>query len=251
MPTKSGGLEIQRQDQPTPQRRSEGWPSFLMRRPIKFYYFCGELRKIRISIKHTVMGIKKPDFLSIREYLDFEYAAQNKHEYDRGEIFAMSGGTINHGVLCGNAYNELRKNIEADNIKCRTFGSEIRIHIKPADSIVYPDAMVVCGDLEISEEDKEAIINPILIVEVLSKSTESYDRGDKFYKYRQLESFKEYILADQEKAVVETFFKRDANIWEISRISGLDQVITIKSLGIKIKMSELYLDIYWKNQDKR
>lgn len=194
------------------------------------------------------MAIKKPDLRSIGEYLEYEYVAQGKHEYEKGEIFAMSGGTINHGVLCGNVYNELRRKIEAGDGNCRVIGSEVRIHIQRADSIVYPDAMVICEELQISEEDSEAVINPILIAEVLSKSTESYDRGDKFYKYRQLPSLKEYVLIDQEKPVVETFYKRENNIWEISRATGLDQTIEIKSLGFNLSLRELYIDVNWDNE---
>ena len=191
------------------------------------------------------MGIKKPDFLSIKDYLDYEDSSQNKHEYEKGEILAMSGGTINHGILCGNAYNELREGIRKSKIKCNTIGSEVRIHIKKTNSIVYPDAMVICGEIEVSEDDKDAITNPVLVVEVLSKSTGDYDRGDKFYKYRQLDSFKEYILIDQEKPVVETYYKKDDNSWEILRVEGLDKMLDIKSIGIQIKMALLYEGVNW------
>ena len=193
------------------------------------------------------MGLKDVDYQSIKSYVEYEYSTEPKHEYERGEILMMSGGTINHGILCGNAYNELRSEIGKDTKNCTVIGSEVRIHIEKAESIVYPDAMVICGDIEVSEEDKDAVINPILVVEVLSKSTESYDRGDKFYKYRQLVSLKEYILIDQAKAVVETFYKRENNIWEISRIAGLDQLIEIKSIGVNLKMEELYSGINLKD----
>lgn len=195
------------------------------------------------------MAIKKPDLRSIGEYLEYEYVAQGKHEYEKGEIFAMFGGTINHGVLCGNVYNELRRKIEAGDANCRVIGSEVRIHIQRADSIVYPDAMVICEELQVSKEDSEAVINPTLIAEVLSKSTESYDRGDKFYKYRQLPSLKEYVLIDQEKPVVETFYKRENNIWEISRATGLEEVIEIKCLGFNLSLRELYVDVNWQKEE--
>ncbi len=193
------------------------------------------------------MGLKNIDYQSIKEYVEYEYSTDSKHEYEKGEILMMSGGTINHGILCGNVYNELRRGLEKDGNNCRVIGSEVRIYIEKAESIVYPDAMVICGEIETSEEDKDAVINPILVVEVLSKSTESYDRGDKFYKYRQLDSLKEYILIDQEKAVVETFYKKENNIWEISRIAGLDQLIEIKSIEVNLKMEELYSGINLKD----
>lgn len=189
------------------------------------------------------MGIKKADYHSIADYLVYEGNTEVKHEYEKGQILAMTGGSINHGMFCGNIYNGLRNGIDKDDINCTTVGSEIRIHISEANSIVYPDAMVICGDFETSEEDSEAVTNPILVVEVLSKSTESYDRGDKFYKYRQLPSLKEYILIDQEKPVVETFFKQEEGIWEISRVMGMDETLTIKSLDIKILMEELYFKV--------
>ncbi len=189
------------------------------------------------------MGLKDVDYWSIERYIQYEYTTEAKHEYERGEILMMSGGTINHGVLCGNAYNELRNGLEKSPKNCRALGSEIRIYIDKAESIVYPDAMVICGEIETSQEDKDAVVNPILVVEVLSKSTESYDRGDKFYKYRQLKSLKEYILINQDKAVVETFYKKADNVWEISRISGLNASIELQSIGVHLDMQSLYRDL--------
>lgn len=189
------------------------------------------------------MGLNFFDYSSIENYVEYEYSTEAKHEYEKGQILMMSGGTINHGLLCGNAYNELRRGLDKSDLNCRVIGSEVRIHVEKAESIVYPDAMVVCGEIETSKEDKDAIINPIMVVEVLSKSTESYDRGDKFHKYRQLDSLKEYILVNQEKAVVETFYKKDSNIWEIARVSGLDQKVEIKSLSLILTMKELYIGI--------
>ena len=191
------------------------------------------------------MGVKKIDFLSIKEYLEIEETSSSKHEYEKGKILAMTGGSINHGILCGNAYNELRTEIEKKKLKCDAFGSEIRIHIEKADSIVYPDAMIICGEIKTSKSDKESVINPVLIVEVLSKSTESYDRGAKFYKYQQLASFKEYLLIAQDQAVVDSFFKTENDSWEIARYSGLDTKLPIKSLGFEILLKELYVNVKW------
>ncbi|MEZ5042823.1 MAG: Uma2 family endonuclease [Saprospiraceae bacterium] len=190
--------------------------------------------------------MKNIDFQSIADYIEYESASETKHEYEKGEILMMSGGTINHGILCGNAYNELRKKVGNDKKKCSVIGSEVRIHIQSVNSIVYPDAMVICGEIEVSQEDEEAIINPLIVVEVLSKSTESYDRGDKFYKYRQLDSIKEYLLIDQEKPMVESFYKRENNIWEISRVSGLEKSLKVKSIGIEINLEDLYVNVKWK-----
>ena len=102
---------------------------------------------------------------------------------------------------------------DKNRIQCNAYGSEIRIHIEKVESIVYPDAMIICGNIEVSGKEAEAVINPLLLVEVLSKSTESYDRGEKFYKYRQLPSIHEYILINQDKPLVETIFKTEAGNW--------------------------------------
>jgi Uma2 family endonuclease len=189
------------------------------------------------------MGVQSIKYSTIQQYLEWEYKSETKHEYEQGTILAMTGGSINPGTLCGNILPEIRMGLTPKNSNCNAFGSEIRIHIEKTDSIVYPDAMVICGEMEVSKEDKEAVINPVLIVEVLSTSTESYDRGDKFYKYRQLPSLREYILIDQNKPVVETFFKKEPTIWEIARFSGLDETIILKSLDLHISMKELYLTI--------
>lgn len=194
------------------------------------------------------MGIKQTQ-CSIKEYLAHEADTSTKHEFERGEILAMTGGSINHGILCGNAYNEIRKHIEQSGKECSTFGSEIRIHIDAMDSIVYPDAMVICEEMATSDKDPDAVINPILVVEVLSKSTESYDRGDKFYKYRQLPSIQEYVLISQDKPVVETFFRKETHIWEIARFVGLEKMIYLKSLAIHFPMANLYHSVNLTNQN--
>ena len=108
--------------------------------------------------------------------------------------------------------------------------------------------MVICGEIEKTGETKDAVSNPTLIVEVLSKSTSEYDRGDKFYFYRQIPTLQEYVLIDQSRYVVEVFFKKGKNdLWRISRYEGLDQMINLQSLGIEISMKELYFDIKIEN----
>ena len=146
-------------------------------------------------------------YLSISQYLELEYSSPTKHEYEGGEILAMTGGSLNHGILCGNAYNEIRSGLGKKGSNCNAFGSEIRIHIKAAEAIVYPDTMVICNEIETSDEDPEAVVNPILVVEVLSKSTESYDRGDKFLYYRSIPEFSEYLLVSQSEYFIEHYRK--------------------------------------------
>lgn len=190
------------------------------------------------------MELKKSNYYSIQDYLAFESESEFKHEYEKGLILAMSGGSINHGTLCGNIYAEVRKGLNNNESDCKVFGSEIKVHIETSESFVYPDAMVICGDIEISKDDKNAITNPKLIVEVLSKSTANYDRGDKFYKYRELASFREYLLINQDKAVIDIFYKNeDDNKWEIDRKLGLDSNFELRSIDVRISIRELYKNV--------
>ena len=183
-------------------------------------------------------------FLSISEYIAHEQANNAKYEYHNGKIFALAGGTLHHGLLCGNIYAELRSHLKTKKADCKPFTSEIKLSIKTRNSFVYPDAMVVCGKLEMSQQDKNAITNPILVVEVLSKSTANYDRGDKFFLYRQIPSLQEYVLISQEKPQVDVFYnKPNTDLWQITRFEGLENTIFLQSLHIKIAMADLYFDI--------
>ncbi|MEM1318840.1 MAG: Uma2 family endonuclease [Bacteroidota bacterium] len=181
---------------------------------------------------------------TVKEYLEQEVETGMKHEYHDGKIYALSGGSINHGLLCGNIYAELRKNLGGEGSTCKALTSEIKLHIESMNSYVYPDAMVVCGAFETAEDHQEAITNPTLIVEVLSKSTAEYDRGDKFYFYRQIPSLQEYVMIEQKRHVVEVYFKKEKNdLWKITRYTDWDQNIQLQSIGIEISMRDLYFDV--------
>ncbi|MEL6866017.1 MAG: Uma2 family endonuclease [Bacteroidota bacterium] len=182
--------------------------------------------------------------LSVKEYIHQERESGTKYEYHNGEIFALAGGIFNHGKLCGNIYSELRSHIKHQSKNCSAFTGEIKLHIQQRNAYVYPNAMVICGAVETAAEDKNAVTNPIVIVEVLSKSTADYDRGDKFHFYRQIPSLREYVLIEQDKAVVDVYFKQEGtDLWRISRFEGLEQRMVLNALGIQISMRELYYDI--------
>jgi len=179
--------------------------------------------------------------LSVKEYINYEMEHDLKCEFHDGEIFALAGGTINHGVLCGNIYSELGKALRAKESDCNSYSSEIKLFIESVKSFLYPDSMVICGDVKESSKDKNAVVNPILISEVLSKSTSDYDRGDKFYKYRQIPTLQEYVLIHQDKMVVEIFFKQpSSDLWKISRYEGESEIIYFESIDVKVKMTDLF-----------
>ena len=153
---------------------------------------------------------------------------------------AMSGGTINHGIIGNNINTELNNSIKAQGSDCLTINGDVRIFIESTDSFVYPDGMVICGPIETSEKDQNSVANPVLIIEVLSKSTESYDRGDKFHKYCSLPSFKEYVLIDQYKPVIDVLYRADSTYWKMdhsvensnskNHFSGLQETVLFFSV---------------------
>ncbi len=181
---------------------------------------------------------------SIQEYRELEQQSDIKYEYHDGELFALAGGTLNHGLLSGNIYSEIRAGLATAGKGCKALNSEVKLAIETVNSFVYPDAMVVCGEVQTSQHDANAVISPILIVEVLSKSTADYDRGDKFHLYRQIPGLQEYVLVEQSRAQVELFYKRpQTDLWQITRTEGFDSELYLQSLDLKIPMKDLYFDV--------
>ncbi len=177
---------------------------------------------------------------SIIDYLDIEQQSDVKMEYDNGAIVAMSGGTLNHGIIGNNINTEINNALKSKDGKCISINGDVKIFIDRANAFVYPDGMVVCGEIETFSEDADAIINPMLVIEVLSKSTESYDRGGKFHKYCSLESFCEYVLIDQYKPVVDLLYRAEKGVWKMTTTIGLHKFIYLNSIGVSIKMEDIY-----------
>jgi Uma2 family endonuclease len=175
--------------------------------------------------------------LSEEEYLTLERAAEYKSEFHDGQMFAMSGGTLNHALLTANAIAVLRGAMPSG---CRTFSSDLRIKVPQARLYTYPDCSVVCGEPQLFSEHKDNVLNPVLIVEVLSPSTEAYDRGKKFEMYRTMESFKEYLLIHQDRRLVEHYSKQDDGSWVLREHAGDGAVIRMGRLNATLPLAELY-----------
>ena len=186
------------------------------------------------------MEAKKTKKLSIAEYIQLEENTNTKHEFHDGEVYAMAGGTIEHGLICGNIYAALKSTLGKG--RCKAINGEVKLHVKASNKFLYPDAMVICGDMERSEKEDTALINPSIIIEVLSKSTESYDRGDKFFIYRSIPSLQEYILIDQYKYQAD-IYKRKNDFWKITRVNGLDSILEVEFLSISIPFAAIYEDL--------
>lgn len=184
-------------------------------------------------------------YYSVEEYLEMEQESLEKNEYHSGEIFAMAGGTLAHSLIATNISRAIGNSIINKGKTCRTYSSDAQIATSDED-FVYPDAFVVCGKNETDSKHRHAITNPILIVEVLSKSTALYDREEKFQAYQNLKSFQEYILVSQDKVLVEVFYKaHDAVFWQYRSYTKLEDIIELKSVDIEISLNDIYLD--WEN----
>jgi Uma2 family endonuclease len=175
------------------------------------------------------------------EYLAFERASDTKHEYVDGEIFAMSGGTYEHSLLGANVVGELRSALL--DRPCRVHGSDMRIKSAGKPKYHYPDTSVVCGKPIFEDEARDVLLNPKVIVEVLSDSTERYDRGDKFASYRTISTLEEYVLVSQTEVLVEHYHRGTDGTW-IYRALGPGERLVLPSLGCEIPVDRIYLKVF-------
>jgi len=186
--------------------------------------------------------VESPPAASREVYLEMESRTQHRSEFYNGEIFAMTGGSPRHSIVRFNVGGELREAIRDK--RCTGFESNMKLEIPEASAFVYPDAMVVCGDVELAEDTTDAILNPVLVVEVLSPSTESFDRGGKFRLYRQVRSLAEYLLVSQEEPMVESYFKQEEGRWLYTVVKGLDAFVALQSLECQIPLRGIYLKVF-------
>ena len=174
---------------------------------------------------------------SVEDYFRREEKALDKHEFHEGEILAMSGNTYSHSLIAANTIRELGNRLQGS--RCRALDSNMRVSVIPGGRYVYPDVTVVCGDPQFDPLDTRprSLLNPKVIFEVLSESTEAYDRGEKFAKYRQIQSFEEYVLISQFSPQIEVFTRREGGTWVFSAWSGTDAIAQLKTIAIDLPLS--------------
>jgi Uma2 family endonuclease len=175
--------------------------------------------------------------MTYAEYLVAEKAADVRHEYLAGDVWAMAGGTIEHGGLATAVAREIGKALEGR--PCRAFSSDVRVRIAETDLVTYPDLSVVCGQLETAADDPDAITNPILLVEVLSDSTEAYDRGAKWAHYRRIASLRDYVLVSQGDPLIEVYRRTEGGRFELFEARA-GQTIELSSIGARLDVSAVY-----------
>ncbi|MEO1069331.1 MAG: Uma2 family endonuclease [Cyanobacteria bacterium J06638_6] len=175
---------------------------------------------------------------SPEEYLELEVSSEVRHEYIHGEIVPMTGGTPNHNRIIRNLCTALTIGLQGQDME--VFVADQRLWVPEADLYTYPDLMVIEGELVCKPGRRDTLTNPLVIIEVLSSSTQTYDRGDKFAAYRTIDSFREYVLIDQYSAHVEHHVKTGAKQWLMQEYDGLDAVLNLAMLEFEISLSDVY-----------
>lgn len=184
---------------------------------------------------------------TLEEYLELERTSEERFEFWDGEIFCMSGVSDEHDAIEGNIYSFLRSRIGERG--CRVFLANMRIKVPSAPPYRYADLSVVCGKFELEEiGGVDTLINPQLIVEVLSPSTEAYDRGDKFSHYKSIATLREYLLVAQHRPHVTRLFKQEDGAWVHTEANELEATLTLGSLGCELPLTEIYAGVSF---DKR
>ncbi|PWQ98038.1 Uma2 family endonuclease [Leucothrix pacifica] len=170
------------------------------------------------------------------EYLEYDHASELKHEFYKGEIFAMSGGTFSHAKISLNIATSLQNQLRGK--PCEPMNSDMRVHT-PSGLDTYPDISVFCGEPELTDKDR-TLNNPSVIIEVLSPSTRNYDRGDKFWHYRSITSLQDFLLVDSESVYIEHYSRQNKDEWLLHEYREPDATISLGSLELELSVAELY-----------
>lgn len=189
----------------------------------------------------------KEKFYSPDEYRELEETAEFRNEYRDGEIVQMSGGSINHSRIIRNLSRVLGNLLEGQPYEL--FHNDLRLWIPRYRRGTYPDVMVIEGEAVFNEGRSDEILNPMLIVEVLSKSTKDFDKEDKFRFYRSIPELREYVLVSQYEFLVEQYIKTEANEWLFREYEGETATVSFASVGVQMSMSEIYVKVVFEIQE--
>lgn len=177
---------------------------------------------------------------SPEEYLTLERKSEHRSEYVNGRVFAMSGASREHNLIAGNVFAEIRTQFRGRD--CEAYVGDMRVKVRSTGMYTYPDVVAVCGGPQFEDLQVDTLINPVVIVEVLSPSTEAYDRGEKFAHYRKLESLQDYVLVAQDRVLIEHFarYGDTGDQWVLTELSDLDGTLSLASIGCVLTLREVY-----------
>lgn len=176
-------------------------------------------------------------YLTPEEYLSFERKMTTKHEYLKGNIIAMSGASRAHSFITGDIFGELRDQLKRQ--KCEVHSSDMRVRIHSTNSYFYPDVVVACEEPRFEDNVFDTLLNPRVVIEVLSPSTEAYDRGEKFEFYKQLDSLQEYLLVSQDQVNVEHYIRRETE-WLRTEYRELNEVVSLSTIDCELRLRDIY-----------
>jgi len=190
-----------------------------------------------LTVEDIVSTQAKP-YTTPEEYLEIERAAEYKSQYYQGEMFAMAGASEPHNMLALNVMGEIRQQLRSR--QCRAYGSDMRVRVSGTGLYTYPDGVVVCGQPQFTDDHVDTLLNPDLIVEVLSPSTESYDRGRKFEQYRSIESLTGYLLVASDRMHVDLYSRQAGGRWLLTDASLAEETIELPAIDCALKLADLY-----------
>jgi Uma2 family endonuclease len=193
------------------------------------------------------MTAQPQPYCSPEDYLAFERTSDTKHEYLAGTIYAMSGGSARHNRIAGSTYAALYAQLRRRN--CTVYPSDMRVKAVQTGLYTYPDITIVCGNEQFEDAKEDSLVNPTIIIEVLSPSTEKYDRGKKFQHYRTILSLREYILIAQDSYHVERFLRQSDNTWILSESTDPTGIIALTTIHAVLNVEEIYEKVTFTERD--
>jgi Uma2 family endonuclease len=184
------------------------------------------------------MSTPAKSFLTPEEYLKIERQAEYKSEYFAGEMFAMAGAAERHNLICFNIYGQLYRQLRQG--PCRAYPSDMRVRVSATGLYTYPNVTALCGEPKLLDDHRDTLLNPGLIVEVLSPSTEAYDRGRKFEHYRSIESLAEYLLVASDRVQADLYTRRPDGLWVLSPAGEPGDTVELTSIGCLLLLADVY-----------
>ena len=172
------------------------------------------------------------------EYLERERKAETRSEYRNGEIVAMAGASPEHARIVSNLHFRIRLGLRSG--ACDVFTTDLRLGVRAANLYTYPDVMITCGELELADNRRDIVLNPVVLTEVLSKSTQAYDRGDKFASYRTIPSLMEYLTVAQDNIHIEHWTGQSDREWLLTEFHDPNAVISLSSINVELRVADVY-----------
>jgi Uma2 family endonuclease len=183
----------------------------------------------------------KRRLLTEEEYLLVERQANQKSEFVHGEMFAMAGANDEHETIAGNCFGLLWQDLSKRG--CKVYKGDMKVRVSATGRFTYPDVVVVCGERHFVDDTKDVLINPMVIIEVLSESTTDYDGGDKSRDYRLLSSLRNLLIISQDQPLIEHFVRQDKNTWNSTTVHGMDAAIELSSIGCSLRLADIFSGI--------